>query len=768
MAADKSHLRKDEPLSRERIAAILAGKDISPMNFKAAASGKEASLETKQNLPEGGNVFGTSGVESIISQQKLNADGSSTNTKTTSYEGGGSQKIIDSTPSGAAGNQNAGVENNPGFSEFIEIPEPLYPNFSAEIEEDRLRDTAAFAENNKIRAEARTDYGKSLSNYFKQPSMADIANLERRNTMDALEAYEADEPIRRIKAMDEVMDKGFNLPFKRSVFVEDLLGVKPTRGEAELNAYNKSLNIPENATSARTRIAEAQENFGKGIPNYKDGNEFSYYINTRKAYDDLDNNSDEEIKRKFSFDDYVSPGNPNEQRTLMDRGEIFADSMADTTNSFIQNDLSTKMNPSEIFEDSMEDNTVANQKLGDVSGPKYSSDKSKYELEAFPTVVLDGEKTDITGDGTVDISAVAMSVLDPESKVGDKEGTVGSAVKKVTKDKDVLSALEILQAKVDSYQKSPELIAAELEQFMTEAGYLEDVDQELHKGAMMFAVAIAMGANLSQAMSASYGQLAYEDEQQQIVDQANKDRMMDLLKTNGKYMNKASWKSALDGMNLSQKDQDYLDVLYQTSNAEATETAAATYLESVQDLEKELLELVHIKTGDGKNTDRMPEFLDMVHSINVQMSKAGNSKQFLTGPTKTQLVEAYTDWEKYLAQPAEKTAAWWKIWDWFGTPAKKILDPIVFYEGNQGLIGAAGTPSIPIDKDDPNYEYILIAQQYNGIMHNSDRDKMDAEELSIYNQWFKEVKGKGGAFNDLDKYPYYFAVEIKERLKEKL
>ena len=709
-------------LTEERIKAILSSDDTAkkPMNF----SGKGSNLEVKQNLPEGSNVFGTSGVESIISQQKINADGSSTNTRTTNLEGGGSQKIINSTPAGAAGNQNVGVQNNSGFSEFIEPPVMRGEPFDYTIEDNRLKDTAAFANNNQ----ARANYGKALSNYFKEPSMANIANLEKRNTMKALEAYEADEPIRRQKAIGEAMDKGFELPlFSRSIGLENILGVNPTRGEME------QIMAPDSSKSTA-------------------------------AYTEADRELVEN-KRKFSFDDYVSPGNPNDQTMLMNREEIFKDSMADTINSFKPNDLSTVMNREEILADSMEDDeSIVSKNLGKVIPPIFDMGE-EYRLAAFGTSEINGKEIK-TQD--VDLNKATEKVITNKNNGGSEEkGSVGEAVKAVTENKEVLSALEVLQEKVDSYRKSPELIAAELEQFLTEAGYLKDVSEDLYKGAVMFATSIAMGSNLGQAMSASFGQLALEDEAELERNQANKDRMFDLLKTNGKYMTSASWNSALKSMNLTPQDEEYFRMLRESIQNEATETASVEFLEKVQEFDDALIEMIHVKTGDNANTADMFEVATMQQEVLRKLTESGNRNQYFSNTTQKAMVDSYTEWVKYKDMPADNDSAWWKFWDWFEEGDKMILDPIVFYDGMQGLIGADGiSPDIVISKDSPHYEHALIGKQYLKVMHGNNATKMAEEQADIYNQWFKEEFQKSGSlFKNKEDYLFYFATEVKKRLK---
>ena len=765
-------------LTKKRIEAILSSDDTAkkPMNF----SGKGSNLEVKQNLPEGSNVFGTSGVESIISQQKINADGSSTNTRTTNLQGGGSQKIINSTPAGAVGNQNIGVQNNSGFSEFIETPIMRGEPFDYTIEDNRLKDTAAFANNNQ----ARADYGKALSNYFKEPSMANIANLERRNTMKALEAYEADEPIRRQKAIGEAMDKGFELPlFSRSIGLENILGVNPTRGEMEQKVADYNADEPIRRQKA---IGEAIDK-GFELPL----NRSVFYENllgikptrgemeqimapdfskSTAAYTEADRELVEN-KRKFSFDDYVSPGNPNDQTMLMNREEIFKDSMADQANSFIQNNLSNVMNREEILEDSMaDDESIISKNLGDVIPPKFNMGE-QYELAAFGETEIDGVKTNTQN---IDLNKATIEVIESNyeteagiSKPKIKEGSVGAAVNAVTKDKEVLSALEVLQEKVDSYRKSPELIAAELEQFLTEAGYLKDVSEDLYKGAVMFATSIAMGSNLGQAMSASFGQLALEDEAELERNQANKDRMFDLLKTNGKYMTPASWNSALKSMNLTPQDEEYFRMLRESIQNEATETASVEFLEKVQEFDDALIEMIHVKTGDNANTADMFEVKSMQQEVLKKLTESGRREQYFTNTTQGALAEAYTEWNKYKDMPADKEGSWWQFWKWFGEGDKMILDPIVFYDGMQGLIGADGISSdIVIDPDNEHYEHALIGKQYLKVMHGNNATKMAEEQADIYNQWFKEEFQKSGSkFKNREDYLFYFATEVKERLK---
>jgi hypothetical protein len=734
-----------QEMTPERIAAILAAKAAAnPRDFKAAASGEEANLETKQALRDAptSSVFGSSGVENIIKQQKINADGSQTNTKTTSFLNGSTQKIIDSTPSGAAGKQDAGVQNNSGFTDFIDTPIMRGTPFDWQAADNFLEDTAAFANKNKIPSPP-SSWDKTWSNVagvagMGFPSDPDFGTSISDHVLNGIESYK--------NSMERSMSK-YNEERKNS-YLADVHD--QTLSPNAIHPYVDE-EKPFNNWHSMAAATENFRNMGRSNIEVETENNNQIVADIKKVESEI-----ADVKENPNFSNFI-----NERRLKAHEKEL------------TEYKVELKESDDKLEELGVTTTTsLANKKLDDVTPPKFSSDDSGlvgYKLDAFPTVKIDGKDETITGKDTdaIDLNKIVNSIIKNPNHETTK-GSVGSAVKKVIQDEEALTALQILQDKVDSYVKSPELIATELDQFMRESGYLVDVDAELHKGVMMFAAAIAMGSNLSQAMSASFGQLAYEDEQQQIQDQANKDRMMDLLKTNGKFMTPASWKAALDSMPLSKNDKNYLDILQQTSSAEATETAAAEYLGKVQKFEKELVEMVHIKTGDGKNTSRIPAFREMMHQVNIQMTQAGRSKEFLGSITQNELLEAFTDWEDYLAQPAEKESAWWAIWDWFDTPTKKILDPIVFYEGNQGLIGESGSPSIPIDKEDPHYEYILIAQQYNGLMNQNDQDKMDAEESDIYNQWFKEEKGKGGAFSDVSNYPYYFAVEIKKRLRERL
>ena len=741
------------PESKEIIAAKLANKDNTVDLLK-------------RNRGNDSSVFGTnvsSDIENIINQQKISKDGSQTNTKTTSYADGSSQKIIDSTPKGVAGNTTSSENLNKSLADYF--------GESWKTDEDLniIRTPSTFNNPDGLvldmneKEEEKSTWAKTMDSIagiaalnFKTPDSYNSDTkmyLENKDLFDSIKdgTIQSDDVIRknnRIAAMRKIMDKGFKLPlFKRSIGLENILGVNPTRGEAELNAYNKSLNVPEDATSAATRIAKYQENFGKGIPNNKDGKEFSYVADTI-----LNNIADEKIKqkRKFSFDDYVSPGNPNDQTMLMDRGEIFADSMADQANSFIQNDLSNKMSPSEIFEDSMEGEVLSKANI--IEPAELNEDGS---VKKFPKV--DEKSSADAYNPNTDVESILKGENTPTSEM----------TKLVLANGEAIENLKILQEQVDKYQQSPEMIKKAYDSFLKESGWLKNSNEDLFKGLVGFASAMVMGLDVTDALGLGFGIVQQQKEEEIAAREERKAKFVELLKDSGPYMNDTAWEATLERLGFDNADDiEYMNLFRDLGRTKLNTTSAESYIEDVQAMEKELKDLL-IHPGMEGNQGEYNEYVALFNYAQSQYKS--NPENFLKA--KEQIAQAFTQWQDYkLSDKAkgEGPKRIWFPWTWNNKENPNVLSPIVFFENLHGLVDLDGKFMMSVKADDPNYALIGEANLYLNNMFANDQNRIKEASMKIAADWSKNHKNKTGSkYKNKEDYSEFFIIEVNKLVQNR-
>lgn len=424
---------------------------------------------------------------------------------------------------------------------------------------------------------------------------------------------------------------------------------------------------------------------------------------------------------------------------------------------------------------SFDSNTVYNMGVSDDGSFVYSNISSiepadfdeDGNLTKFPKIT--------TEDGDTKESSNLPNYNDPAN---DPEAEAQIEIIAADKTHNSATALKTLQEELNNHKFSPQLMAQDYKQFLEEAGYIKDVDEQLYKSLIGVASALVMGYDVGEAITYGFGAQVEAQRLAKEEQDAKNDQMMDLLKEYGPNMTDDMWNASIAELGANTNDPALKFLTMGREATRKTENAAAelSYVEEIYKLEKELFNLIH-REGDNNNTIEAAEFTDMFYAVADQMEisrKPGESLDTVLSKmklAKSRLIGAYGQWENYskniAGKPSSERSAW-KPWTWFKEKLPEITTPMVFFEGMHGLIDGGGANIIPLDPENKPEQYAkstLALYFLDGL--EKDFQKKQEIQKDIFNKWSKEEKGKGGSFDSIDNYPDYFYAEIYKMINER-
>ena len=330
-------------------------------------------------------------------------------------------------------------------------------------------------------------------------------------------------------------------------------------------------------------------------------------------------------------------------------------------------------------------------------------------------------------------------------------------------------ALKALQEELNNHKFSPELMAQDYKQFLEEAGYIKDVDEQLYKSLIGVASALVMGYDVGEAITYGFGAQVEAQRLAKEEQDAKNDQMMDLLKEYGPNMTDDMWDAAIAelGANPNDSTLKFLTMGRDAARKSANAAAELSYIEKMVKLEKELYSLID---NEFNSLEETAEFTTMFNAVATQMrnsKKPGESLDEVAAKmalAKDRLIGAYGQWENYSKNVAGRPSSdrsLIKPWTWFKEKLPEITTPMVFFEGMHGLIDGSGANLIPLDPENKPEQYAkatLALHFLDGL--EKDFQKNQIIQKDIFKKWSKEEKGQGGKFNNLDNYPDYFYAEV--------
>jgi len=393
-------------------------------------------------------------------------------------------------------------------------------------------------------------------------------------------------------------------------------------------------------------------------------------------------------------------------------------------------------------------------------------------LIKFPVVKYE-DGSEIESATGIDLTTATTNLKNNngEAEPGSQEDMVAAIAE--DSEHNTVEALEILQKELAEHKFSPELMAAAYEEFLKEAGYIENVDERLYKAIIGAAGAAMMGADIGDAIAYGFGAQEKARQIEMAEKQVKSEQLFDILKEYGAYMDDEAWNGALETLGLSPDDSmvGHLSLGRDAMRKDNNSQASSAYTDKLHKVKKDLFEKIYQERtagGEPGNLLSAVEFNHMFDAVAKQFSDSGNPEGIFEA--EGQLLEAYGQWERYQSNykkdKENREKSFLKFWHWdiFNDEVPNITTPMVFYEGLSGLIDGGGANILPLDPKKEDYALATMALSYlKGMVPGYEENQKT--QMEIFNTWSKTTKGVSGAdYNTLAEYPKYFASQVYKML----
>jgi len=753
------------PESKEIIAAKLANKDNTVDLLK-------------RNRGNDSSVFGTnvsSDIENIINQQKISKDGSQTNTKTTSYADGSSQKIIDSTPKGVAGNTTSSENLNKSLADYF--------GESWKTDEDLniIRTPSTFNNPDGLvldmneKEEEKSTWAKAMDSIagiaalnFKTPDSYNSDTkmyLENKDLFDSIKdgTIQSDDVIRennRIAAMRKAMkshpgseDFGiFSFPFGSAAQVQYALGLFPEGGGRTRGEMTETVHLTPSQLKAQEEYNDALR---RTHVDYKAPPE-NPYITTSTVHDNSQvyKPTREEILNKAVFENYGERSQPDPR---------MIEARLNGYDANINEQETSKDGTRTGYPDALDSKEYAlSQKSVDAGNPPWKANiiepaelNEDGSVKKFPKV--DEKSSADAYNPNTDVESILKGENTPTSEM----------TKLVLANGEAIENLKILQEQVDKYQQSPEMIKKAYDSFLKESGWLKNSNEDLFKGLVGFASAMVMGLDVTDALGLGFGIVQQQKEEEIAAREERKNKFVELLKDSGPYMNDTAWEATLERLGFDNADDiEYMNLFRDLGRTKLNTTSTESYIEDVQAMEKELKDLL-IHPGMEGNQGEYNEYVALFNYAQSQYKN--NPENFLKA--KEQIAQAFTQWQDYkLSDKAkgEGPKRIWFPWTWNNKENPNVLSPIVFFENLHGLVDLDGKFMMSVKADDPNYALIGEANLYLNNMFANDQNRIKEASMKIAADWSKNHKNKTGSkYKNKEDYSEFFIIEVNKLVQNR-